>query len=315
MTLNRLFILPVLLIANLANAQNAGVAKGPRLNLPPAAAMFDKDVVTPRLNAVAMPFSSQIARFPYERNYIYPAYVQVGANINFEFSDDDPVVGLYTDPDPRWNCELTKDRVDVLCTTNEANVSINILIKTKRKRKYEISLLSVPEGKPWYKRVSWQIPGAKNFEEYDESLTNSEVVQQPATKGSSSAATQSSLSATRKINRPANVCDLGSVNDLNFAYEISGSARFRPVQVYDNGQGCTWIQLANSFDAPALFIFDRHGKTELVEWTMDEKNNLVLRRPAEYGILLVLNDEEIKILPKKKGTRSNTAWRGDSHGD
>ncbi|WP_165544820.1 P-type conjugative transfer protein TrbG [Pasteurella multocida] len=53
----------------------------------------------------------------------------------------------------------------------------------------------------------------------------------------------------------------GSIDNLNFEYEISGSPSWKPIRVYDNGQQTT-IQMPkrmNTGDAPALLVLKKPG--------------------------------------------------------
>ena len=92
-------------------------------------------------------------------------------------------------------------------------------------------------------------------------------------------------------------------DQLNFNYEIEGSADFRPVSIFDDGTS-TYVQLRSvAQDVPAVFRLVNGPKDiELLEYTL-KGSAIVIPRILGAG-LLKLGPDEVRFFNRKRLTRN-----------
>ncbi|MHB1543443.1 MAG: TrbG/VirB9 family P-type conjugative transfer protein [Gammaproteobacteria bacterium] len=131
----------------------------------------------------------------------------------------------------RW--VVAQDAQDVYLKPIRAGLFTSATLLTNLRR-YELILVSVPAGSPWYQAVSWS----------QQSLW-------ALHQGLAAADTRPELHATPKTHTPVRI---RWYRHVDTAYRISGRASWRPLQVFDDGRE-TYIELAPTVqDMPALFV-------------------------------------------------------------
>ena len=90
---------------------------------------------------------------------------------------------------------------------------------------------------------------------------------------------------------------------LDFSYEITGEAAFKPTAVYADDK-FTYIRMPNTQDSPAVFLVDDSGNLSLVNYDNSKKNLIIVERVAK-ALLLKLGGAEINIRHREK----STTWR------
>ena len=84
--------------------------------------------------------------------------------------------------------------------------------------------------------------------------------------------------------------------DLNFDFDIHGSAPFRPSAVFTDGT-FTYLKMNSYQDLPAIFLVDESGSPSLVNYRVAQ-NYIVVERHAKR-LLLKLGKQEVRITQKE----------------
>ncbi|MDG6882810.1 Type IV secretion system protein virB9 precursor [Phocoenobacter uteri] len=141
----------------------------------------------------------------------------------------------------RWDISPTitgsgsNKQVHIIIKPYDKNLSTNLIISTDR-RSYHLNLKST--SKKYVSNVSFIYP-----EDLNEQIAKINADRQ------------------KHIERTTLPDGSGNIDNLNFEYNISGNASWRPIRVYDNGQQTT-IQMPNKIstgDAPALLVLKNSG--------------------------------------------------------
>lgn len=98
-----------------------------------------------------------------------------------------------------------------------------------------------------------------------------------------------------------------AIEQLNFDYAISGDRpAWRPLRAFDDGQK-TYVEFPASLasgEAPPLFLVDRDGKAELVNYRLTERFYVVDRVFDSAELRLGLKKQQVvridRIVPKAK---------------
>lgn len=220
----------------------------------------------------AMPAAkaTRLVTFRYSRDVSFAIRALVDTYVNVEMPEGEVVQGFYLSDRERWEYDVTGDGRRVLVKPLQPGL-INTGTLVTDRRSYELTLISVGLGEPWYQRVSWVVPGAKGsgngFYWRGDSVASG--------TGSAKADEPSSLSA----------------GSLNFKYRVSGRAPFKPTTVFDDGVR-TWFRFDGVQDLPAIFA--TVGKQlDVVEYSV-QGNYVVVPSLAE-AFVLRLRNAEIKV--------------------
>lgn len=188
--------------------------------------------------------------------------------VNLELPEGETVEGLYLSDAQSWSYHVTGDNRRVLIKPAAPGLT-NTGTLVSSKRSYELTLISVAPGEPWYQRVRWEIPGTNPAA--DGLYWRSQPVQ------ASGGAAGSTLDPTR----------------LHFGYQVKGNAPFAPVVVFDDGVR-TWFRF-NAQDWPALFAV-RDGGLEVLD-VAREGDYLIVPTLADRFVLR-LRKQQIEVLRK-----------------
>ncbi|EQD45869.1 Conjugal transfer protein TrbG/VirB9/CagX [mine drainage metagenome] len=135
----------------------------------------------------------------------------------------------------RW--VVAQDAQDVYLKPVRAGLFTSATLLTNRRR-YELILVSVPAGSPWYQAVSWS--------------------QHTLWALHQGLATRRAQTARKRPRKTHPSVRMRWYRNVDAAYRISGRATWRPLQVFDDGQE-TFIELAPTVQVmPALFV--RQGR-------------------------------------------------------
>jgi len=195
-------------------------------------------------------------------------------------SSTKPVVG-----DSRWSITPMisgngQDRVShIIVKAEETNIPTTLIITTDR-RIYNISLRSSSSN--WTPKIAFS---------YAE---DSDLQWKQYSSEAEARAARNTLPGTRT-----------NIEDLNFNYEMSGKAQWKPLRVYNDGIK-TFIQMPNSMsqtEAPALLVVGSDGEQQIVNYRL-KGDRFVVDQIFNRAILLAgLGSSEESVTIEYKGVK------------
>ena len=87
-------------------------------------------------------------------------------------------------------------------------------------------------------------------------------------------------------------------SSLDFSFDITGDAPFKPTAVYTNGK-FTFLVMPNTQDSPAIFLLDEAGNPSLINYQV--KTNVIVVERVATRLLLKLGSAEVKITKRVPG--------------
>jgi type IV secretion system protein VirB9 len=255
-------------------------------------------VVQAQLDAEPLPGDPRLVLFSYDANNSYRVYTRPMASTHIELASEERVRLLALGDTAGWITAARDNHVFI--KPRYPNVSTSGTLITNR-RTYQFVFRSTQDGGRWYQRVTFQIPEdlAIDAAEADRAkLLGSDIARPPSvgefdgSPGKGTFQGRSVLAVTP--------------DQLNFNYEIEGSADFRPLSVFDDGTS-TYVQLrSGTQDIPAVFrLVNGPRDIELLEYTL-KGSSLVIPRVLGAA-LLKLGQDEVRFFNRKRLTRS---WLG-----
>lgn len=230
-----------------------------------------------------MPGDNRLVTFTYDANNTYTVLTIPDAVTDIQLMEDEKISAMAVGDSIQW--VIAKADGHVFVKPTKPNIFTSATIVTD-KRAYQLTLRSSPPGGKWYQRVSWNYPDVLVYQQKVEKETKS-IEQEIERK----------LEEKRKELNAIVVNDAEQkgvpVENLNFNYDVKGSAPFRPKQVFDDGK-FTYIALSSYQELPALFLKDENGKFELVNFIRD-KDFLKVQRIFKTAILK-LGKQEVQIV-------------------
>ena len=270
----------------------------PRPSTKPVDGMI-KNSVGPGLEAMPAPLDPHLVTYPYDHNFTYPIITSANKETHVELGDDEKILGIYlVDAQVQWRMVVSKaTQRDVFFTpATNGLAQTGTIITTKRR--YEISLLSedlaqlATEKKSFYQRVAWLYDDAGDGIKSGGLDVGVEFdAPEPAARTRNSAASGGQVDVGDS-NTGDVVLDLSK---SHFGYTIKGDAPFKPTMVFDNGT-FTFIMFDHLQSIPGPFSLKKDGTAEEVQW-VPRGGYYMIQRLADYGILLKLNEQEVKIYP------------------
>lgn len=159
------------------------------------------------------------------------------------------------------------------------------LIVTTSKRTYHIKLVS--SNKDWTPRVAFTYP---DDIERQWALYNAQTTQDSEKK---------TMPETRE-----------NIDSLNFEYEISGKAAWKPIRVYNDGVK-TYVQMPSAMEqteAPALLVVGSDGEQQIVNYRL-KKDRFIIDQIFSKAILIagVDRSQEKIVISFKDSSAFKTA--------
>lgn len=192
-------------------------------------------------------FMNASAIYPFSEGAIYRVYTAPERVTDIALQPGETLIAVASGDTVRWVIGDTSSgsgaerRVHVLVKPFSAGLATNLVITTDR-RTYHVALTST--AGPAMSALSWSYP--------QDALLAIQRAQQAAEAAAP-------LAAGLEIER------------LNFAYEISGDRpNWRPLRAFDDGRQ-TFIEFPPSLEvgeAPPLFLVDRKGEAQLVNYRL-----------------------------------------------
>lgn len=244
-----------------------------------------------QLDAEPLPGDPKLVVFSYDANNSYRVFTRPLASTHIELAADERIKVLALGDTAGWITAARENNIFIKPRFPNSSTS-GTLITTRRT--YQFLFRSTQENGRWYQRVSFQNPEDLAIDAADadrQRLTATGTDQARPTAG-----------ADREPPAAARLALATSPEQLNFNYEISGNAEFKPLNVFDDGVS-TFIQIRpGSQDIPAVFrLLGGDKDIELVEYVL-KGNSLVVPRVMDAG-LLKLGREEVRFYNKTRVTR------------
>lgn len=266
---------------------------------PAKKAAADKPEKPAPIQPMAMPFDPKLIVFPYDPNYTYPILTRPGIFTHIQLAEGEVVTGWYLSDTLRWSSKVAASKRDIFIKPILAEEMETVGTILTNRRRYQLQFQTTENKARFYQRVSWEVS--------DDAFEDEEALSAPAPRSPRGARGQGgglpgSLSFDDEASpsglplpTAAGASSVMTVNleRLNFAYEISGEAPFKPTMVLDDGR-FTWIALPKVQDIPAIFALDAHGAGEMVVPVV-RGDYYVISRLLPYGALLKLGSAEVRI--------------------
>jgi type IV secretion system protein VirB9 len=221
------------------------------------------------IEAQAMPVRKENGKIVYLYGSTLPTVICAPLSVcDIELQEGEKIVGKPMIGDSaRWEALPALSGVGtnqishIIVKPFEANLTTTLIITTSR-RTYHIKLVS--SNKNWTPRVGFTYP-----DDIDRQwqLYNAEAV---------ASAERKTMPETRE-----------NIDALNFEYEVSGKAPWRPVRVYNDGVK-TYIQMPSAMaqtEAPALLVLGSDGGKQIVNYRL-KKDRFIVDQIFSKAILI-----------------------------
>lgn len=231
-------------------------------------------------NAKALPTDSRMVVMKYNSAQIYNVLAAQDYLTHIELQAGEQLILNPAMGDTvQWQVEAEGNHVFV--RPDVANIRTNMTLVTN-KRTYHFMLLSSPEGGVYYQHVQFKYP------ESSLKLSKSTPVPQESDEIS-------------KKDLDQNTFQISDPTKNNFDYVISGSAKFKPESVQDNGK-FVYIKFSDTLEElPIIYVKEKNGAFSQVNVTRTVKGNFVTVTRLADELVLVLDDEKVSVKKKKPG--------------
>lgn len=281
----------------------AAVALGLTLGSAPAT-LADVTSTNQGVRAIAMPGDTRLVQFRYDPNNTYTILTRPMSVTNIQLRDDEELVALALGDTIQWVVTDSERHVFIKPLASGL-VTTATMVTTQRT--YQMTLRSSPEDGMFYQQVTWHNPAVVALErQRNQILTRAHQIE--------SRAIERERNVDREEGRVRGAVAASGVQleDLNFDYDVKGSAQFAPTQVFDDGR-FTWLRMPDHQELPAVFMINDSGDAELLNFTVQDRYIVIQRRVP--GVLLKLGAQEVRVTPKGRGGFFSRSSRTTSHQD
>lgn len=240
-----------------------------------------KLVEDPASQPIAAPKENRIVKYTYSPDVIFRIFTVTNLHTHIALGDDE---GLIEPPmigdSLQWRLSGGPKNLYIKPLREGIETSMTVVTNV---RTYQFQLIAGQKNAGMFQKVSFDYPDR-----------DAQIKLRKETEVAAVTAEQDRLS--KQIVTP-NV-DPAS---LNFGFDITGDAPFKPVSVYSDGK-FTYLRMPNVQDTPAVLLIDDDGKPSLIEYRIME--NLIVVERVVKRLLLKLGTAEVRIsehgLAKKK---------------
>jgi P-type conjugative transfer protein VirB9 len=241
-----------------------------------ACAMSVWTTASAEIKPIPMPADSKLVEFPYDPNDTFIVLTRPKAVTDIVLHPDEEIQGLALGDTSQWIVKDTKGHIFI--KPIRPNIATTATLVTTA-RTYQFTLQSSPEDGIFYQRVGFTYP----------QLVIIERERQEAARG---------VREAERARLDAQIASPRlSPENLNFEYNVSGDAKFKPEQVFDDGK-FTWLKMPKSQEAPIVFLVAEDGSLELINAT--PKGDFVIVQRLVDKLLLRIGKSEVTI--ERKGT-------------
>lgn len=245
-------------------------------------------------DAIPMPADTRLVVFNYDPNVSYTILSRPQAVTDIRLGPDEKLQALAVGDTVQWITAKTDGHVFIKPIRSDLFTSATLVTN---KRTYQLNLRAAPEKSRWYQQVSWDYPDLLIYNQHKQSSSFSAQDNSPSAgmlvgNGFDGGGNLSAFGMT-DTQKPAAT---PGPEAWNWNYKIKGEAEFAPKQVFDDGQ-FTYLRIEGNKEFPAVFMLDKDGKPEFVNFVI--KGDYILVQRVAPGILLKLGKEEVRI--ERKG--------------
>lgn len=251
------------------------------------------------IEAKSMPVRKEDGKIVYLYGSTLPTVICAPLSVcDIELQPGEKIVGVPMLGDAaRWEARPALSGVGssqvshIIVKPFESGLSTTLIVTTSR-RTYHIKLVS--STKDWTPRVGFTYP---DDIERQWALYNAQATQDSEKK---------TIPETRE-----------NIDTLNFEYEISGKAVWKPVRVYNDGVK-TYIQMPSAMtqtEAPALLVIGSDGEQQIVNYRL-KKDRFVVDQIFSKAILIAgVGRSQEKIVISFKDSNAFKTARSRGHED
>lgn len=240
-----------------------------------------------------MPADTRLVVFTFDQNDTYTVLARPKSVTDIQLAPEEEIIAMAIGDSVQWM--VSKARGHVFIKPLQPNIFTSATVVTNA-RTYQLTLRSSPEDGKWYQRVSWDYPDLIVLQQQQREEASRKTIEK----------IEKVEREEKRLSEQILAHDV-AIDNLNFDYEITGEAAFRPAQVFDDGK-FTWVRLPVIQELPAVFMKDEEGKPELINYVTRGQYMMVQRLVP--GLLLKIGKQEVHISNTRFKKKSSSLMKG-----
>jgi type IV secretion system protein VirB9 len=228
--------------------------------------------------AIPSPLDARIRYYAFSPDVVYTLPITVGMHTHLALGPDESLVETPKLGETiQWRISGNSSNLYIKALQPGVRTSLTLITD---KRAYQFELVSTNETAQRIQKAYFQYPD----EEDQAGLRYQNLLKAQKRE----AAKVEEVALSRAVD-PA---------DLNFKYDISGTAAFKPSAVYDDGK-FTYFRLPNTQDLPAIFMAEEGSRTKLTPINYAIKGDQVVIERTAKTFVMKLGAAEVRIVRSK----------------
>ena len=238
------------------------------------------------LAATPLSGDTRLVTFEYDPENTYLVLSKPRAQTHIKIPDGETIETVMAGDTASWDFTPSKNGKNLFIKPKYDDIQTPLTIITT-KRTYQIYARSTGDNRKWYQQVSWEI--AKGF--VVDNSSNEPVESEPTLRLAKQAQQDKFQLNPEKV---------------NYKYSISGSAKFKPSQVFDDGK-MIWVKMPDGVvELPAFFA--KEGR-DLVLINYVVRDKFVVVQQLVDKLVLKIGKEEVEV---SRGT-GGWSWGSSSN--
>lgn len=222
---------------------------------------------------------TRLVTFEYDPEKTYTVLSKPRAQTHIKIPQGETIETVMAGDTASWEFTPTKNNKNLFIKPKYEDIETPLTIITN-KRTYQIKALSTGDNRKWYQQVSWEMPVGFVVD----NSANEKIEREPTL-----------LLAKQAQEEKFNL----NPEQLNYKYSVSGSAKFKPSQVFDDGK-MVWVKLPDGIvELPAFFA--KEGR-DLVLINYVVRGKFVVVQQLVDKLVLKIGKEEVEV------TRGTGGW-------
>ena len=248
-------------------------------------ALWSASPVHAELNPTPIQGESRLVEFPYDESKLYLLLTRPRRETFVEFAPDERIRWVSAGDPATFKITVAKSNEFLTIKPKNENDETNLTVRTT-KRHYSIIVKSTSEEGKWYAKVNWTYPD----------VTLADLTSEAKAEDQRAEAIEVKAESQKLIGqRAAGEFSTAEIDQLNFEYEISGNAPFRPVNVVDNGK-FTWVKLPDRLqEMPALFKSQADDPSRMALIPYEVIGNTIQIQGVADRLVLKLGKDEATV--------------------
>jgi type IV secretion system protein VirB9 len=247
--------------------------------------------------AQPMPYETRLQRFVYDENRTYEILTRPMSATDIQFEQGEKFIGMPMGDTYNWE-------IGGLAGTNHLFIKplfprlVNTATLVTNKRTYQLVFKSSSEDGIWYQRVHWEFPDKQRGMKF--------VTPEQIYGNGSRAQLEENKPEPVRLNTEMSQNDVDGVKGpvdlvkgMDFDYEITGDASFKPVRVF-NDKTRTWIEFPEDIQTyPAVFV-KTGSELAVVSFTKSKDSNYFIVNRLFEECVLKYGEDTVSIMHKQK---------------